>query len=377
MNSLIYLLSCSLVVAVAGFASTPETGSVPTRDIVSKVAVAGATGRTGSLVVQELIDRGVNVVAMVRDLEKASDVLGPIKEGLEILRCDLSSPEEINQCSALKECDAAIWCATGFAEKPKPHEESKNPIQNFLEKLLPKPAKSELGKPKEEDMISIDAVGLPAMSDQFAGKGEEDGCPKVIMLSSAGVTRPSWDDEKKGMFPGSADIPIVRLNPFGILGIKAASEQTLRQSGVSYCVVRPTGLNDDWPTGSRPVVSQGDLAVGRINRKDVAHLLVDILSTPDATGKTFEAFTLAGYSPAASISPALKKLKKDCEGPPDLEMLEATYSTLQQLLPGEKQDSAKIALGQTYEQMDKNEEGRFGKRGEERVGEITLKPTST
>jgi hypothetical protein len=49
---------------------------------------------------------------------------------------------------------------------------------------------------------------------------------------------------------------------------------------------------------------------------------------------------------------------------------------MQQLLPGEKQDSANIALGQTYEQMDKNEEGRFGPRGAEKVEQVLLKPTS-
>ena len=51
------------------------------------------------------------------------------------------------------------------------------------------------------------------------------------MLSSAGVTRPKWSDEKKALFPGSADIPIVRLNPFGILDVKAESEEKLRESG--------------------------------------------------------------------------------------------------------------------------------------------------
>ena len=51
------------------------------------------------------------------------------------------------------------------------------------------------------------------------------------MLSSAGVTRPSWDDKKKAELDGAAEIPIVRLNPFGILGIKAESEEKLRQSG--------------------------------------------------------------------------------------------------------------------------------------------------
>lgn len=40
------------------------------------------------------------------------------------------------------------------------------------------------------------------------------------MCSSAGVTRPSWPEDKKTRYPGAADIPIVRLNPFNILNIK-------------------------------------------------------------------------------------------------------------------------------------------------------------
>lgn len=55
-------------------------------------------------------------------------------------------------------------------------------------------------------------------------------------------------------------------------------------SGVDYVVVRPCGLNDNHPAGSRPLFSQGDVAVGRINRKDVAKLLVDCLAAPAATG---------------------------------------------------------------------------------------------
>jgi hypothetical protein len=78
---------------------------------------------------------------------------------------------------------------------------------------------------------SLDAVGVPAMAKNFEFASKETKCPKVVMLSSAGVTRPAWKEEKKVMFPGSAEIPIVRLNPFGILGIKAESEEKLRQSG--------------------------------------------------------------------------------------------------------------------------------------------------
>jgi hypothetical protein len=84
---------------------------------------------------------------------------------------------------------------------------------------------------------SLDAVGVPAIANNFQFASKETKCPKVVMLSSAGVTRPAWDDEKKAMFPGSAEIPIVRLNPFGILGIKAESEEKLRQSGArTFCL---------------------------------------------------------------------------------------------------------------------------------------------
>jgi hypothetical protein len=81
---------------------------------------------------------------------------------------------------------------------------------------------------------SIDAAGIPLVAKAMLSQpdvAEQPPLPQVIMLSSAGVTRPSWTDAKKKRLEGCADIPIVRLNPFGILDIKAASEQTLRESG--------------------------------------------------------------------------------------------------------------------------------------------------
>ena len=38
---------------------------------------------------------------------------------------------------------------------------------------------------------------------------------------------------------GSADIPIVRLNPLNILGVKREGEESLRETGVPYTIVRP------------------------------------------------------------------------------------------------------------------------------------------
>jgi hypothetical protein len=118
--------------------------------------------------------------------------------------------------------------------------------------------------------------------------------------------------------------------------------------------------------------------VGRIHRQDVAKVLVNALLSQEAAGKTFEVMTLAGYPPPTSLDPALKRLVPDKElmnSEQDEVSTYATYLTLQQMLPGEKQDSANIALGQTYEQMDKNEEGRFGPRGAEQVEKVLLKPS--
>lgn len=132
-----------------------------------------------------------------------------------------------------------------------------------------------------------------------------------------------------------------------------------------------------WRSNSRPVFSQGDVAVGRIHRKDVAKILVDCcLTLPDSTGKTFEVFSIQGddYVPPQTIQPVLESMSND--GPtgqpyiPDMPILQVTYSAVQQLLPGEKQDATALAMGQTYEQLDKDEVGRLGKRGEENLSAV-------
>lgn len=320
---------------------------------------------------QQLLDQNVPVLAMVRDTEKAANTLDPTNELLTIRQTDLGSKEDV--IAALNEgskCDAAIWAATGFSDAPD---------QSIMTKL-----KAVFGLATNAQ-ATIDAVGLPALGEGLSkspkrtlNKGSDKSLPlpKVIMLSSAGVTRPDWSEEKKLSLEGASGIPIVRLNPFGILQLKKESEDQLRNCGVEYCIFRPTGLNDKWASNQRPIFSQGDVAVGRINRQDVATILVDILSTPEATGKTFEGFSIADsegyYPPAASIGPALERLALDNDNGgkgPSEEVVRATYAIIQQLLPGEKQDAAQLAMGQTYEQLDKGETGRLGKKGEENVPE--------
>jgi hypothetical protein len=90
----------------------------PYNQVVKKVAVAGATGRTGKLVVKELLNRNVQVVALVRSLDTATEQLINMTSNtnLAIQQCDLTDDGALNK--VLDGCDAAVWCATGFSDAP-------------------------------------------------------------------------------------------------------------------------------------------------------------------------------------------------------------------------------------------------------------------
>ena len=199
-----------------------------------KVAVAGATGRTGSWVVQELLDRQVPVVAMVRSIEKAQQIFDDLNVWnnplLQVVKVELTDGAQVSK--ATEGCDAAIWCATGFSD-------AKTTIVQRFKRLVglaltPKQSVDCVGVPLLAKTMLNQVVGKPINNNNNVADGASRSLlplPQVVMLSSAGVTRPSWDDEKKEKYRGCADIPIVRLNPFGILDVKARSEEALRQSG--------------------------------------------------------------------------------------------------------------------------------------------------
>ena len=216
------------------------------------VVVAGATGRSGRLVVEELLKApNTQVRAIVRNATKAADVL-PTHPDLSLFECDLADTTDAVVKEACTSAAGLIWCASGFTS----------------------------------DGVSLDAKGMQEFTQGLKAAGHSDA--RLVMLSSAGVTRTAWDDAKKEALVGAADIPIIRLNPGNILDKKREAEELLRNSGVPYCVVRPTGLKDDWPAG-RPILSQGDVAVGRTTPTDLASVLVSAVDEPHAAGKTVRA----------------------------------------------------------------------------------------
>ena len=75
-----------------------------------QVAVTGATGRVGRLVVQRLLDDGHGVTAVVRDTAKAAEVLPPAAAAAAAT-CDLATCDTDGLSAACAGADALIWYA--------------------------------------------------------------------------------------------------------------------------------------------------------------------------------------------------------------------------------------------------------------------------
>jgi uncharacterized protein YbjT (DUF2867 family) len=108
--------------------------------------------------------------------------------------------------------------------------------------------------------------------------------PQVILISSAGVTRPGRPGLNLAEEP-----PAVRMNDQlgGILTWKLRGEDVVRESGLSYTIIRPCALTEK-PAEQVLEVAQGDNIKGQVSRESIAELCLQVLENIDACTKTFE-----------------------------------------------------------------------------------------
>lgn len=111
-----------------------------------------------------------------------------------------------------------------------------------------------------------------------------DTLPQFVLVSSAGVTRPGRPGINLDEEP-----PAVKLNDQlgGILTWKLKGEDSLRESGIPYTIIRPCALTEE-AGGKELIFEQGDNIRGKISREDVAELCVEALKQNKACNITFE-----------------------------------------------------------------------------------------
>lgn len=209
------------------------------------VLVAGATGRTGRQVVEQLVARNYRVRALTRDAARAG---GQFPSVVELVVGDVRDPASLQR--AMKGVRYVI-STVGAGGGPNP-EPGNGPND-------------------------IDHLGVA----NLAQAAKRARVRQIVIVSSMAVTK-------------AAEYPLAFMRP--ILAAKAEGEAAVRRSGVPYTILRPGGLLDE-PGGKWAVqFAQGDTTIGRIPRADVATACIEALGRRSALSRTAE--ILSSKTPA-------------------------------------------------------------------------------
>ncbi|WP_321327393.1 SDR family oxidoreductase [uncultured Parasphingorhabdus sp.] len=189
------------------------------------ILIAGATGKTGLRLVNQLKNSGHSPVALVRGSSNTSS----LPQGVEQRQADLTDL----QSGVCDGCDAVIFAAgSGGSTGP-------------------------------EMTDKVDRDGAKRLIDLAS----EAGVSRFVMLSSAG-----------------ADDPDPESDLAHYLQAKHDADEHLKASGLNYAIVRPVSLTDE--DGNRNMRFGGDVdPKGKAARGDVAAVLANAVEDSDWTGK--------------------------------------------------------------------------------------------
>ncbi|WP_050033200.1 SDR family oxidoreductase [Halorubrum halophilum] len=137
-----------------------------------------------------------------------------------------------------------------------------------------------------EDVWGVDRDGAINLVDE----AEAEGVERFVMLSSIGADRP--DDGPKALRE--------------YLRAKAEADEYLRESDLTYTIVRPGPLTNEGGTGRIRTGADIDAEDAEIPREDVARTLVAALEAESTYGETFEL--------AAGDEPIEEALREPLEG---------------------------------------------------------------
>ncbi len=199
-----------------------------------KIAITGASGKTGYRISEEAVKKGYKVRQIIRKNSKVSEGL----KNLETIRVSLDKKEDLDK--ALKDIDALV-IATGAR------------------------ASLDLTGP-----VKVDALGVYRQLQSC----KRVGIKRVILVSS--------------LCTGKLFHP---LNLFGLILIwKKIGENFLQNSNFEWTIIRPGGLKENEDIKSEKInYSKEDTQIkGSISRRLVAKCCIDSLKNNDSINKIIE-----------------------------------------------------------------------------------------
>ena len=219
-----------------------------------RLAVTGASGKTGWRVVDEALQRGLPVRAIVRPHSVLPPSLAKAEQqgDLEVKRLELQTAEALHHALS---GSTALVIATGA----RPSINLAGPLQ-------------------------VDAFGVRAQLSACKAVGLQ----RVVLVSSLCAGR--WRHP---------------LNLFGLILVwKRLGERWLERSGLDWTVVRPGGLSeDDSRSGQEGIVfsAADQQQSSSIPRRLVAQVCLDALAEPAASGRIIE-ITSSTQQPRCSLA---------------------------------------------------------------------------
>ncbi|EFJ30607.1 hypothetical protein SELMODRAFT_440242 [Selaginella moellendorffii] len=196
-----------------------------------KVFVAGASGRTGRLVVEKLSKGGAKVRALCRDKANRFNEQGNVTA----VRGDICKYETLKQ--ALGDSNAVV-CVIGT-------------------KFFPL------------DIMKTYQIEYEGVVNLISAAKNQGQVKKFILVTSIGVSS------------------FLQIIP--ILWWKRQAELALQRSGLEYTIVRPAGLRENAPADEALVMRPADsLFIGGISRSKVAEVCVEAIVVPESSEKIVE-----------------------------------------------------------------------------------------
>jgi putative NADH-flavin reductase len=190
-----------------------------------KIAIFGASGKTGILTVYQALDKGYKVTAFAR---KSSSVTIQHKN-LSIVQGDILEYEKVK--SAVQGQDVII-CTIGVESRKQTHVLSEG-TRNIIRAM------------------------------------EECNVKRFICMSSAGIL-----GNDAGIIFGKIMMPLFLRHVFMD---KVRQMQILQESKLDWVIIRPTRLTDAPKTGKYKI-TMGSPASGRVPRADVADFMLKLLT---------------------------------------------------------------------------------------------------
>jgi putative NADH-flavin reductase len=200
-----------------------------------KLSVFGATGNTGRELVKQALKQGHSVTAFVRDAARL-----PIEdEGLTLVIGDVFDPESVAQ--AIQGQDAVV-CALGAGTSLKKTNVRTAGTINII---------AGMQKNNVKRLIVVTAMGI----------GESWGTLSLVNKFFFAVLLKSARDDHE------------------------AQEVAVKESGLDWTIVRPSGLTDDPRSGVYDVGENIPAKTSKIARADVADLIIKDLEQNALIGK--------------------------------------------------------------------------------------------